>query len=164
MSPRRACIAVGMAVLALGAAAVAVGANPLGTASSPERIDVITRATAINQFVDVDCDGQPSSGDTYVFVDNVFLRRAPDVSVGEALGRCTLIDPATARFGCAITTSLREGSIMTDGTLTNAPGAISTGAITGGTGRFRNARGDAVLDLGPPEGPHRATFRLILQP
>jgi hypothetical protein len=98
-------------VLALGAAAVAVGANPLGTASSPERIDVITRATAINHFVDVDSDGQPSSGDTYVFVDNVFLRGAPDVSVGEALGRCTLIDPATARFGCAITTSLRDGSI-----------------------------------------------------
>jgi hypothetical protein len=43
------------------------------------------------------------------------------------------------------------------------PGAISSRAI-GGTGRFRNARGEAALDLGPPEGPHRATFRVIVQP
>jgi Transposase len=57
-----------------------------------------------------------------------------------------------------------QGSITTDGTLINAPDARSTGAITGGTGRFRNARGVAVLDLGPPEGPHRASFRLIPQP
>jgi hypothetical protein len=53
---------------------------------------------------------------------------------------------------------------MTDGTLINVPGKTSTGAITGGTGRYRNARGEGALDLGAPEGPHTATFRLILQP
>ena len=57
-----------------------------------------------------------------------------------------------------------KDTITTDGTLINVPGAVSTGGITGGTGRFRNARGEAVLDLGPPEGPHRATFRVIVQP
>jgi hypothetical protein len=163
MSPRRVFLAVGVAVLALALAAVAVGANPFATASNPERIDIITRATAINDFVDVGPAG-PSPGDIYVFVDDVFLAKAPNQRVGDALGRCTVIDPASARLGCSINTSLPAGSIMTDGTLINVPGAVSTGAITGGTGRFRNARGEGMLDLGPPEGPHRGTFRLILQP
>ena len=164
MSPRRVFLAVGLAVVPLALAAVAVGANPLATASNPERIDIISRATAINDFVDVKNDG-PTPGDIYVFVDDVFRANAPNTKVGEALGRCTLVDPATARFGCAITTSLnKDDSIMTDGTLINAANAISTGAIIGGTGKYRNARGEAALDLGPPQGPHKATFRLILQP
>jgi hypothetical protein len=147
----------------VGLGAVAVTANPFATATNPERIDIITRATAINDFVDVGPAG-PSPGDVYVFVDDVFLAKAPSQRVGEALGRCTLIDPPSARFGCSINTSLPDGSITTDGTLINVPGTVSTGAITGGTGRFRNARGEGVLDLGSPEGPHRATFRLTLQP
>jgi hypothetical protein len=53
---------------------------------------------------------------------------------------------------------------MTDGTLKNVPNEPSTGPITGGTGRYRNARGEATLNLGPLQGPHTATFRLILQP
>ena len=171
MSPRRVFLAVGVAVLALALGAVAVGANPFATASNPERIDIISRATAINNFVDVGPAG-PTPGDIYVFVDDVRFAKDPDEVVGEALGRCTLIDPASPprppRFGCSIHTSFDDdvggGSIMTDGTLKNAPNAISTGAITGGTGRYRNARGEAVLDLGPEVGPHKATFGLILQP
>jgi hypothetical protein len=167
MSPRRVFLAVGVAVLALALGAVAVGANPFATASNPERIDIISRATAINNFVDVGPVG-PTPGDIYVFVDDVRFAKDPDAVVGDALGRCTLIDPVPpprpSRFGCSITTSLPDGRIMTDGTLLNAPNAISTGAITGGTGKYRNARGEAVLDLGPEEGPHKATFRLILQP
>lgn len=152
MSPTRVLLAVGVCVLALALGAVAVGASPFGTASNPERIDIISRATAINNFVDVGSAG-PSPGDIYVFVDDVFLASAPDQRVGQALGRCTVIDPASARLGCSTTTSLPDGDIITDGTLINAPGLTSTGAITGGTGRFRNARGEAVLDLGPPQGP-----------
>src|SRR3954447_7743317 len=155
-----------LTALALALGAVAVGANPFGTASDPQRIDVISRATAINNFVDVGPAG-PSPGDIYVFVDDVFLPNAPNTRVGQALGRCTLIDPATARLGCNIRTSLDvkdKNTITTDGTLINLPDTVSTGAITGGTGRFRNARGEGVLDLGPPEGPHRATFRVIVEP
>jgi hypothetical protein len=167
MSPRRVFLAVGVAVLALALAAVAVGANPFATASNPERINIISKATAINNFVDVGPAG-PTPGDIYVFVDDVFYAKAPTDKVGDALGRCTLIDPATARFGCSIHTSFDDeaggGSIMTDGTLINAPNATSTGPVTGGTGRYRNARGEAALNLGAPEGPHTATFRIILQP
>lgn len=163
MLARRLTLATGALVIVLAVGAISVSALPLGTAANPERIDFISRATAINNFVDVGPPGV-SPGDIYVFVDDVFLSSAPTVRVGQALGRCTVIDPATARFGCAITTSLPGGQVMTDGTLVNAPGATSTGAITGGTGRFRNARGEGVLDLGPPEGPHTVTLRVITQP
>ena len=163
MSARRGMLAVGAIVVALAVGAVSVGAVPFGTAAKPERIDFISRATAINNFVDVGPAGL-SPGDIYVFIDDVFLARAPTKRVGEALGRCTLVDPETARFGCLINTSLPGGAVTTDGTLINVSGAKSTGAITGGTGRFRNARGEGVLDLGPPEGPHSVTLRVILQP
>jgi hypothetical protein len=95
----------------------------------------------------------------------VFLASDPATKVGQAEGRCMLIDPSTARFGCTIITSLsKDNSITTEGTLINVPNTKSTGAVTGGTGDFRNARGQAVVDLGPPEGPHRATFQLIIVP
>jgi hypothetical protein len=163
MSLKRVLLGSSVTVLALALGAVAVGANPFATASDPARIDIITRATAINHFVDVGPRG-PSPGDIYVFVDKVFFPSDPTREVGEALGRCTLIDPASARLGCNIRTSLPGGSLTSDGTLINVEGETSTGAITGGTGRFRNARGEGTLDLGPLEGPHRATFQVILQP
>ena len=32
----------------------------------------------------------------------------------------------------------------------------------GGTEDYRNARGEGVVDLGPPEGPRKVTLRLSL--
>jgi len=164
-------VAGGAVALGLGLAVPAVSASasgaapgpPAGTAANPQRIDIISKATAINNFVDIGPAGL-SPGDLYVFSDDVFFASDPASKAGRADGRCTLIDPASARFGCTIITSLPKGDITTEGTLINVPGAKSTGAVTGGTGDFRNARGEAVLDLGPPEGPHQATFRLILVP
>ena len=163
MLHRRPLAAGGAVVLVLALGATAVGANPFGTASKPQRIDIIARATAINDFVDVGPAG-PSPGDLYVFVEDVFAAGDAGNRIGRADGRCTLIDPASGRFGCTTITSLPRGDIMTDGTLVNVPGATSSGAVTGGTRDYRNARGEALLDLGPPEGPHRVTFRLILVP
>jgi hypothetical protein len=122
VTARRTMLAVGATVVALAVGAVSVGAVPFGTAANPERIDFISRATAINNFVDVGPAGL-SPGDIYVFVDDVFLASAPTERVGQALGRCTLIDPETARFGCLINTSLPGGAITTDGTLINVPRA-----------------------------------------
>jgi len=95
------------------------------------RIGVISRATAINNFVDIGPTA-PSTGDLYVFSDDVFFTSDPAAKVGRADGRCTLIDPSSARFGCTIITSLPKGDITTEGILVNASGAKSTGAVTGG--------------------------------
>jgi hypothetical protein len=157
-------LGLGLAYPAVSAGASGAAANPsAGTASNSLRIDVLTKATAINNFVDIGPTG-PSPGDLYVFSEDVFFATDPATKVGRADGRCTLIDPSSARFGCTIITSLPKGDITTEGTLINVPGATSTGAVTGGTGDFRNARGEGVLRLGPPEGPHQVTFRLIVNP
>jgi hypothetical protein len=157
-------LGLGLAIPAVSASASGAAAGPpVGTAANPQRIDIISRATAINNFVDIGPTG-PSPGDLYVFSDDVFFANAPASKVGQADGRCTLIDPSSGRFGCTIITSLPKGDITTEGTLINVPGVTSTGAVTGGTRAFRNARGEAALDLGPPGGPHQVTFRLILIP
>jgi hypothetical protein len=53
---------------------------------------------------------------------------------------------------------------MAAGELTLVPGTTSTFAVVGGTGAYRIARGDAKVDLGPPEGPHELTANLVLNP
>jgi hypothetical protein len=105
-----------------------------------------------------------SPGDLYVFSEDVFFSSDPTTKIGQADGRCTLIDPAKARFGCTIITTLPKGDITTEGTLINIPGSTSTGAVTGGTNLYRNARGEGTLVLGGPQGPHQVTFQLIVIP
>jgi hypothetical protein len=144
---------------ALGLVTVAVGAGvtaaSVTAAAAKQDLRVTTTATAINDFVDVDGNG-PSPGDIYVFVEDVFDRA--NVKIGSADGRCNLINPALGRFECTVITTVTDGSIATDGILVNQPGATSTGAITGGTGRYAGAGGEAVLVLGGPAGPHEVTF------
>jgi hypothetical protein len=109
-----------------------------------------------------------SPGDLYVFSEDVSFASNPATKIGRADGRCLLIDPSTgpstARFGCTIITKLPKGDITTEGTLINNPGETSTGAVTGGTKDYRNARGEGTLVLGGPQGPHQVTFQLIISP
>jgi hypothetical protein len=160
-----AALALGLTLPALSSAAASgTPASPsVGTAANPQRIDIIAKATTVNNFVDIGPTG-PSVGDLYVFSDDVFFASDPATKVGRADGRCILVDPSSARFGCTIITSLPKGDITTEGTLINVRDADSTGAVTGGTADFQDARGEGVLHLGPPEGPHEVTFQLILNP
>jgi hypothetical protein len=63
-------------------------------------IHVISTCTAINNFVDIGPPG-PTTGDLYVWVDDLFTTDGSQ-KVGEAFGRCNLIDPAAGSFGCTI--------------------------------------------------------------
>jgi len=137
--------------------------------SNPLVLNLISRATAINNFVDTGPPGF-SPGDLYVFSDRLFAASAPNPQVGTDDGRCVLIDPATLKFDCSVTNTISEGGpliageIMAAGELTLVPGTTSRFAVVGGTGSYRNVRGDASVDLGPPEGPHELTVNLILNP
>src|SRR3954447_24922946 len=72
----------GLALTAVSVTAPTAAASPpAGTASSPLRIDVISRATAINNFVDIGPTA-PSTGDLYVFSDDVFFTNNPATKVG----------------------------------------------------------------------------------
>ena len=121
--------------------------------SKPLVLSLISRATAINNFVDTGPPGL-SPGDLYVWSDRLFLASAPNAQVGTNDGRCVLIDPATVKFDCSVTNTisgggpLDAGQIMAAGELTLVPGTTSTFAVVGGTGPYRNVRGDASVDLG----------------
>jgi hypothetical protein len=133
------------------------------SSAEPLVLNLISRATPINELVDTGPSGF-SPGDLYVFSDRLFLESAPDEQIGTSDGRCVLIDPTAFRFDCSITTKLPEGEIMFAGTFTLVEGTTSVGAIVGGTGAYRKARGEGSSKLGPFEGPHEVTIKLILNP
>jgi hypothetical protein len=159
---RKMLVLVGLLAAPLGAAA-GVAAESRGTAKKPLRFELISRATPINNLIDTGPAGA-SPGDLYVFSDRVFRPQAPTVAVGRFEGHCTLLDPAAARWDCTVSTSLRDGTIHSAGQLIFREGSTNPGAIVGGTGRYRNARGEGSVELGPFVGPHRLHYELIVTP
>jgi hypothetical protein len=162
-------LTVAAATLGAVIGGVSVASAEPSNSSKPQVLHLISRATDINDFVDTGPSGF-TPGDLYVYSDRIFLASAPDDQVGTSDGRCVLIDPTALRFDCSITNTIPEGEalaageIMAAGTLTLVEGTTSTFAIVGGTGPYRKVRGDATSNLGPFEGPHEVTARLILAP
>ena len=140
-----------------------VVADVVGTAQNPLQFKLISRATAINNFIDTGPAG-PSTGDLYVFTDQVFRPSAPSTPIGTFEGHCILFDPSTAHWDCSVVTTLPDGTIRGDGALTFVEGSKNRGAITGGTERYRNARGEGLVELGPFMGPHTLSYSVILSP
>src|SRR4051812_8484031 len=155
-------VLVGVIAAALGAAA-GVAAEARGTAKKPIRFALVSRATPINNFVDTGPAGA-SPGDLYVFSDRVFRPADPDAAIGRFEGQCTLLDPAAARWDCLVSTSLPDGTIRSAGQLIFKEGSHNPGAIVGGSGRYRNARGEGSVELGPFTGPHRLRYEVIVTP
>jgi hypothetical protein len=157
------------AVLALLIGGVSLAAQAPANNSNPLVVHLLSRATAIDNFVDTGPAG-PSPGDLYVWTDRELLADASEDQLGTADGRCVLIDPAALKFDCSSTNHIVEGQplpagdIMIAGTLTLVEGSTSTFAIIGGTGPYRTARGDVIVKLGPFQGPHDVTVNLILNP
>ena len=157
--------AAGLGLITGGVSLASQGAS----SSAPRVVNLISRATAINNFVDTGPSGF-SPGDLYVYSDRLFLAGAPHDQVGTSDGRCVLIDPEALRFDCSVTNKIHDGEvlaageIMAAGSLTLVQGTTSSFAIVGGTGAYRQVRGEAGSTLGPLEGPHEVTARLILNP
>jgi hypothetical protein len=162
-------VTVAAAALGLAVGGVSLASQGATNNSNPLVVKLLSRATAIDTFVDTGPAGT-SPGDLYIWKDRELLASSPDDQFGTADGRCALIDPATLKFDCSITTHIAEGQslpagdVMLAGTLTLAEGTTSTYAIVGGTGPYRIARGDVVVKLGPFQGPHEVTVNLILNP
>ena len=157
------------AALGLAIGGVSYASEAPANNSQPLVINLLSRATAIDNFVDTGQAG-PSPGDLYVWTDREFMAAAPEDQLGAADGRCVMIDPSAVKFDCSITTHvfdgqpLPAGDFMLAGTLTFVQGGKSTFAVVGGAGPYRTARGDVVVKLGPFQGPHDVTVSLILNP
>jgi hypothetical protein len=154
---KRAMFATCVVVIVTVVAVVGSASGDAG-AGTQQTLNLQDVAAPINTFVDVGTPG-PSVGDMEVFRDTLVW--ANDGSpAGKSEGRCTLIELSTHQFECAIVTTLQGGTITTEGIGVLAPGAMSTAAITGGTGVYENASGHATLVFHPGGGPSVVTLDL----
>lgn len=133
-------VAVVLLILALSAWA-APSAKRSGGGHGPQRktITVIEHATT-DTTTDTGAKGD-SVGDILTFANEVF-DAADTTKVGTDNGYC-LRTVAGAAYECNWTTFLAGGQVTVEGPFFDAKN--STLAITGGTGRYRDARGEMKL-------------------
>jgi allene oxide cyclase len=125
---------------ALTAGAMAIGSGSHGIVS-PIRIHVVEHPVS-DQVVDVGRHGD-SPGDLLPFANPVF-NAANTHQVGSDQGSCMRVSVTQGRWECMWTTFLHDGQITVEGPFRDAfPTTVL--AVTGGTGAYRNARGQMVL-------------------
>ncbi|HYT77678.1 MAG TPA: hypothetical protein VEQ37_00140 [Actinomycetota bacterium] len=136
--------------LALGAVVTATAAPSI---SSPRTITVIEKQSQFH-FVDVGASG-PSLGDQFVF--SGILRHAGKV-VGHDGVHCIIVHQHPARGECEATYKLPGGKITAQTLFTFRTSTFDI-AVNGGTGVFRNARGQATIEQQTNQS--KITFNLI---
>jgi allene oxide cyclase len=142
-------IIIGAAVAALSAASVVTAVASAGSSdlNAPKRIHVIELPTKAT-FTDLNSTGL-SQGDLFVATNKLVAPSDRSRVVGHEDDTCTLVAVTAAggRFECTTTAFLGGGSVMAQGPF-NVGGSARL-AVTGGTGRYRNARGQVIArDLG----------------
>ena len=128
---------LGGAVVSLRPASTSAAATSVATTHLKFLVKFIGQDT----FLDLGAPG-PSQGDEFILHDLVFT---PDgrTQVGHDGGSCVIFDVAKSEENCTVTYSLPGGEITVQ--FLNSPPAVKLGAITGGTGRYRTARGQMKL-------------------
>jgi hypothetical protein len=150
---RKVGIAVAVVVLlTFGAVALASGDATEPSAGRGSG-NVIKLSATLAQIKLLDLgDAGFSLGDESVFTDDL-LTRKDGKKVGFTGGVCTVVRVADAAMQsgtvqCLVTFTLKGGQITTQGfnTVTNlAITGTQVSAVTGGTGRFRKARGEVTI-------------------
>jgi hypothetical protein len=149
--PRRVLLSL-LAMGALALAGAAYASEPGTNANADRHGDdhvirlVETSATPPLTFIDLDKPGL-SPGDHVVLKDGV-APQGGGGQIGVLRQDCTLIEVGanlpTSTFQCTGSIALPEGTLIIDGPF--VPGTPEQAqAVTGGTGAFRAARGDAIV-------------------
>jgi allene oxide cyclase len=132
-------LAIALAVLVVGFGTGRFTASP---AAAKETITVIEHADS-DTVVDVDGDKKDSRGDTLVFSNDLY--DADDAKVvGTDNGSCVRTDPDKKMWECTWTNVLPDGNIVVQGPLSD-DAEESTMTVTGGTGEYSGASGEAVI-------------------
>jgi hypothetical protein len=127
----------------LAAGAGAANADSRG----PRSEETVTAAIRFSDDpVDVGPSG-PSAGDELVLHDTLVDARGR--VIGHDGGVCTFTDLSAPELSCVVTFSLPRGQITTQ--FLNTPPPHKVGAITGGTGAYRDARGHFELTENPDQ-------------
>lgn len=164
----RRAVQVGMATVAASAALAGGVAFATGDGNGPpgrdgdhrERIVLLGRVVQDTVFVNVG-DSAEGPGDYNVFRYDVFSEGKSLTRVGDSFVMCVNQFPPAGSQCEAVTRLEGRGDITFQGL---APRDISedfTIAVTGGTGDFRNVRGEATLELVSPD-PFTQRFTIDL--
>ncbi len=134
------------AVLGFVMGGIAVSMRPASTSAAASSVETphlhfLVKFIGQDTFLDLGAPG-PSQGDEMVLHDLVFT---PDgrTQVGYDGGSCVFFDLAKPEENCTVTYSLPGGEITTQ--FLNSPPPAKTFAVTGGTGNYRNVRGQGEL-------------------
>jgi hypothetical protein len=126
---------------------IVCGNSALSAQSSlAEDINVVERATS-DAVLDTGAKGD-SAGDILTFANEIYDAENKN-KLGDNNGWCvrTVVGKA---WECFWTLSLQDGQIVVAGPFTD--GKDSVLAITGGTGKYQNARGEMALHARDPQG------------
>ncbi len=134
----------------------ALATSSLAGSGGGKTIRVIEHATT-DTVVDTGAAGD-TTGDLLTFANDVYDVTNTTV-VGTDQGECVRIDPVAGSWECRWVTILEGGSISVEGPFYDT--ADSVLAITGGTGIFRNARGQMKLLSGDNPNEYKFIFRVI---
>jgi len=139
-------IVLASALLTLGAVKHAATSSDDGDSGGPAQvIHLIERAHNVS-FLDLGAPG-PSLGDRLVFTSDLFDEDGNNVGRDGADCVIVRIDPAAPPaqqqiVQCVVTVQLADGQITFQGL---AQGTENFFALTGGTGAYRTARGEAFV-------------------
>jgi hypothetical protein len=157
---RSAAFAASGALLVAGTVFAATSAGGSSTGSTIRLYEHDTSMESIDL-------GMPeeSVGDQFLFAGDTFNRKG-GTQLGRAAGTCTTMSTGSAgEVLCVVSFSLPHGEIATQGLLVAADlfgGKTPTFPITGGTGRYRHARGEASVQI-PQDVPNLADANFTLR-
>jgi allene oxide cyclase-like protein len=153
--------------LALTIGVVSLVATAGGAQKRGKKVQIINLTTRTDQEAEIDLDPTgPSLGDRFVFSNRVFRG---DRQVGMLGVECTVTrlepnpvpegqEPTSATVNCVGTIQLPRGQVTLQGLIvfSEEAGDRFTIAITGGTGAYRTAHGEATVteneDEDAPDG------------
>jgi hypothetical protein len=152
--------AVVLAIVALG---VLGPGSAVASANGDKKILKIKATEKQSEFLDLGTPG-PSLGDELVISERLFVRGR---QAGESGVVCVVTQAMppydVLTFQCVATLSLRKGQITLQGLIEvqgeNDPEPFLL-AITGGTGKFRGAGGEAVVREVSAGPPARSVYKL----
>jgi hypothetical protein len=157
---RSAAFATGGAILVAGAALAATAA---GGSSSGSTIRLYEHDTSMAS-IDLGAP-QESAGDQFLFAGDTFNHKG-GTRLGRAAGTCTTMSVGDAgEVLCVVNFSLPDGQIATQGLFVAAQlfgGRTVSFPITGGTGRYRHARGVGSVQI-PQDVPNLADANFTLR-
>jgi hypothetical protein len=151
-------------IAAVLAATVVVTVSALGSSASTGRATKLRLLDVSDKFEFVDVgrpaagEGDFSPGDMLIF-ENILRKARGSKDVGNFIANCTISVPPMAL--CRGTLWLEDGKIELSTAVNFADADIIHSAVTGGTNRYKAARGQAIFGKEVSEGVRKLTVALV---